>query len=295
MSDPRIFGLLSWYDERPDDLYAMAASLPKAGVTHLIALDGAYALYPQARAQSPEDNYTALREACQEHGLVLYATHPDVPWPGNETQKRTSLFRLAEEHTRPDDWYLIIDGDEEIIHAPHDLRTQLAQTPLDVAEVTFHEPEPSGPGKRFPIPILFRAIRGLSVVGNHYTYRTPDGRNLWGNAANHRLAPRHPTSVLVLHKTTQRAPARRGAALAYYRKRDKLHAELGSCDRCPRPATRTLHTNWRPSPDGYVADHAEACTLHALEIEQENRDTLYLYGLDPDTVKVEHRLGPAPA
>lgn len=288
----KLVGLLSWFDERPDDLYAMAASLPRAGVRHLIALDGAYALFPNGRAQSPEDNYTALREACQEHGLVLHATAPDIPWPGNETQKRTALFRLGEQHTEPDDWFMVIDGDEEIIHAPPDLLTSLSQTPLDVGEVIFHEP---AEGKHFPIPIIFRAIRGIEVVGNHYTYRTPDGRNLWGNARHKRLAPRIQLDVLVLHKTGDRHPDRKHAAQAYYRKRDELNTELGACDRCPRWASRTMHTNWRPSPDGYVADWTEVCTFHAIDVESENRTALAEFGLDPDTVEIEHRLGPAPA
>lgn len=292
----KIVALLSWYDERPEDLTAMVDGLARAPITHLVALDGAYRLYPGGKPHSPTSNYTALETACRTHGIGLSIHTPDTTWHGNETQKRTTLFHLGETHTTERDWFLIIDGDEVILNAPNDLTLQLAATPLDVAEVTFIEPNLQGKLDTFPIPILFRAIRGIQVVGNHYTYKTPDGRNLWGNAQRTRLAARHPLPQLtVLHTTSLRAAQRKQAARTYYRTRDAKQTERGTCDRCPKPATRTLHTNWRPGHDGYVADWAEACTTHALEIEAENRDTLATYGLNPDSVHIEHRLGPAPA
>lgn len=290
-----IVALLSWYDERPADLRAMVASLPRAGVSTLVALDGAYALYPDGRAESPASNYETLERECRAHGIGLHIAAPDQPWQGNETQKRTALFRLGEQHTGPRDWFLIMDGDEEILDAPAELATHLGQTPLDVGEVTFLEPNTAQGPKHFPIPILFRAIRGIQVIGNHYTYRTPAGVHLWGNAAHRRLAARHPTGVLVLHKTAQRKPSRKAAAKAYYTQRDELDAERGACDRCTAPASRSLHTRWRPAAEGFVADWTEVCTMHALTVEAENRAALEGYGLDPDGVHVEHRLGPAPA
>ena len=274
----------------------MVASLAVAGVQHLVALDGAYALFPNAKAESPASNYQALEQACRTHGIGLTATAPMEPWPGNETQKRTALFQLAEQHTSPQDWYLVIDGDEAIRTAPPDLHTQLEQTPFDVAEVIFIERKKSGTVQRFPIPILFRAQRGIEVVGNHYTYRTRDGRFLWGNARSKRLAPRHPLHDLeVDHFTRQRERARRANARRYYRLRDAQRVEAGQCDRCTATATTTMHTNWRPVAEGLVADWTELCGIHAIDCEQENNARLLELGCpDPANVKIEHRLGPAP-
>lgn len=291
----RLVALLSWYAERDRDLRDMAASLRLAGVDHLVALDGAYGLFPGGGPESPLSNYHALEEGCAQAGIALTAVAPDRVWAGNETEKRTALFRLGEQHTSARDWFLVIDGDEVITACPPDLKQQLEQTPLDVGEVVFMERK-GAKLKRFPIPILYRAIRGITVIGNHYTYRTPDGRLLWGNAVNRRLAARLPVHDLVIdHRTRLRDRDRRARARRYYRTRDGLGAERGSCDRCDLPAARVLHANWRPGEGGYVADFTELCAVHALDVEAENRTRLSSFGLDPDAVRVEHRLGPAPA
>lgn len=286
----KICALLSFYDERPEDLQRMAASLPKAGVDHLVALDGAYALYPDGKPASSHESRRALAAALNQAGITHNIVVPDTVWHGNETEKRTRLFRLGDEHTAPADWFLIIDGDEVITQAPSDLRQQLEYSPMDVGEVTFSEPRPRRKTRSFPIPILFRAVRGIEVVKNHFTYRTPDGRYLWGNAVTQRLQARLPLHDLVVeHRKYMRLPDRRKAAVGYYERRDRDNTEVGLCDRCRKQwAQTTLHTNWRETTPGrFVGDWLEVCAGCAPGVHAQNAAWFAERGLpyEPDRVQ----------
>ncbi len=92
----RLIGILSWYDERPDWLAATVASLAKAQVSHLVAVDGRYALYPDSRPSSPGVQHDAIVETCRGAGMGLTMHIPTEPWAGNEVAKRTFCFELAE-------------------------------------------------------------------------------------------------------------------------------------------------------------------------------------------------------
>src|SRR6266498_1360247 len=48
----KIIAILSWFDESPSWLSACVASLARAGCSHLVAVDGAYRLYPDGRPHS---------------------------------------------------------------------------------------------------------------------------------------------------------------------------------------------------------------------------------------------------
>jgi hypothetical protein len=222
-----IVALLSWYDEPPDALRAMIASLTLVGVDRLIALDGAYALYPDAKRRSSSMEYRAIIDATMHHGIDLTIHTPAKVWAGNETEKRNRLFELGEQFTGPEDWYMVVDADEEILKAPDDVPARLARSPFDVAAVTLREPgHPLGTIVFDTFPMFFRAVRGLRCHRDHFTYRTPDGRNLWGDAKRARIEPRWDlTDVLVEHRNQLRHPDRRRAALDYYRTRDELGIE----------------------------------------------------------------------
>jgi hypothetical protein len=43
-----LIGILCWFDERPAALAGVVAGLAKAGVSHVVAVDGAYSLFPNA-------------------------------------------------------------------------------------------------------------------------------------------------------------------------------------------------------------------------------------------------------
>lgn len=214
----KLAALLSFYDEQPHHLHRAITSLPIAHVTHLVVLDGAYAAFPGAKGQSPHEQVQAIETACSEAMLNLTLEQPSGPWAGNEMQKRTALFALAETVTDTDDWLLIIDADEQVITAPDNLHERLNATKRDVAEITFEHP-----GETRMMPRLFRAIRGVTVQGNHYGYRTPDGRNLWGDTDLEPVKPIH--DMTIRHHYKERDPQRRVQRVAYYQRRAHLGLE----------------------------------------------------------------------
>lgn len=229
----QLVGLLAWYTERPSWLSACITSYHQAGITHLVAIDGAYDLYPGGRPRSSTPEHDAITETCNGLNLALTLVLPSTTWAGNEVAKRTALFRHAEAVTEPSDWYVVMDADEIVTSAHTNLLDILADTPYDAGEATlwqrdlFDTPTARSvtqqrtfnPEQSQPIRKLFRAIRGLHVVGNHYTYRTPDGRNLWGD--NHLELAHDLTDALTIeHRSIHRAKHRRDQAQAYYKARN---------------------------------------------------------------------------
>lgn len=220
----RIIALLSFYDETAEWLTRCIASLTHLPVDGLVALDGAYELYPDAQPSSPPEQRAAIRRAARAHSIPLLLETPEQPWPG-EVEKRNHLFTIAE--TTAADWYFVIDADEYITSAPADVPGRLAASPFDVAAVELKEPgHPLGTIVYPTHPKFFRAISGLRAVQDHFTYTTPDGRRLWGDQKKHRLEARHDlTDVKVTHENQLRHPDRRENALTYYRTRDTLGVE----------------------------------------------------------------------
>ena len=212
----RLIGILSWYDERAEWLAAVVASLAKAQVEHLVAVDGPYALYPDSRASSSSAQHDAIVETCRavDMGLTLHV--PTMPWAGNEVEKRTFCFELAETIAEPyHDWYFLCDSDAYIVSAIGHT-AKLEQTSCDVAEIVMSERyEDAGIHGKAPLRCIYRAIRGLHLDGNHYTYRTPDGRDLNNGV------PAEPLMVEMEHRIRNGNSARRRAQLAYYERRDK--------------------------------------------------------------------------
>lgn len=219
----KLIAILSWYDEPAEWLAACVASLCKAGVEHVVAVDGAYAAYPEAslNPRSGAEQHAAILETCHamQAGSTVYS--PFEAWQGNEVEKRSYGFRLAEQVAESGDWYWVMDADQVVIRSSG-LLDDLASTPLDVAESWFYERNALNDPTRFSLRNLFRAIPGLRVVGNHYTYMTMDGRRLWGDG---RLEPSLITRAEVEHRTWLRPRARQQKQNDYYRRRDMIGAE----------------------------------------------------------------------
>lgn len=219
----RLVGILNWYDENPAWLAACIASMARAGVEHVVAVDGAYALYPGGRPSSNRSQHDAIFYTCHGAGIGCTLHVPTDVWFGNEVDKRTFAFRLAEQSTTDEDWYFVIDADWTITSALG-LREKLAEEPtLAVAEIRIHDSnvEPLG---GYAFRSVFRALRGLYLHGNHFTYRTEDGRRLAGQAPS--LEPALDLSfVEVEHRMEGRDRARVHARDAYYERRDRLGVE----------------------------------------------------------------------
>lgn len=233
----KIVGLISWYDERPSWLAATVASL-KGFVDHVVAVDGAYMLYPGGRANSPIDQAEAVRLACDSIGAGCTIHVPQTVWFENETEKRSMMFRLAEAVTDADDWYFPIDADEVCTHIAPIARELLEETDLDAADINLwsrseipdrddaHERAKMfrwESESRAPHRQIFRAVRGLHVAGTHYHYLTPDGQQLWGDRPVEGLdLTQH---ISVEHRNGQRSMARDQDRMLYYQRRDRNKVE----------------------------------------------------------------------
>lgn len=310
-----IIALLAWYDEAPAWLYNAIRSLEKLPAQHLIAIDGAYQLYPEGKARSHIDQYAAIHDAAAAAGIGCTVHTPHTVWRGNEVEKRSKLFQLGDQVADPNQtWFFVLDADEVITAAPDDLHAQLAATSLDVAAVTFSEPHPTLKRRDYPMPVVFRAIPGIRVDGNHFTYVTPDGRYLWGNATVEDLEPRLDlTQTLRLeHLTHYRDRTRAQAATLYYDQRDERTAETFQCGHadCTATAKHPLPMHWHPNTGGYVAEWVWACRTHRTLLANRGRYELSqhvgwdtaagyyerkLWLTSSDDLKVEHRAGPVPA
>lgn len=167
----KIYALLSFYDEKPDDLTRCVRSL-KGFADCLVALDGAYATFPDARAMSPYDQLRALGDAAYQSVDAYKVTSPYKPWAGGEVEKRAALFELARRAgATPDDWFLIIDGDMELASYTPEARELLAASALDIAEVRWRDVQVDGvPCSDLKFRSLFRALPGLTVERAHYLY-----------------------------------------------------------------------------------------------------------------------------
>lgn len=248
----RIIGILSWYDERASWLAGVVAGLAKhAGIDHLIAVDGAYATYPEGKPYSSAQQQEAIYETCRnsEVGCTIYT--PQEVWFGDEVAKRNHAWKLAEAEAEPNvDWYFICDADTFVVEGMG-LRKALEETELDVGAVLFHEPIDGSwdPGGCY-LRCVFRAIPGLRFEVNHFTYRLPDGRNLH----DPEVVPADLSMVRVEHRTNWRDPWRREKQKRYYLRRDEARLEY-PCG-AQQPDFPNMTIQYCQLPTGHDGDHS---------------------------------------
>jgi hypothetical protein len=209
---------------------------------HLVAVDGAYALYPDGRARSEAMQAEVIMRACDGAGIGLTLHRPQDRWHGNETEKRTYAFALANAEAEAGrDWVFVIDGDDVVTNIPGDLRPRLKATERDAAEVTLWEREawievapeaaqglPLPPVTRMKQRRLYRAADSISVTGSHFVYLAQRGEEysyLWGPNTFPLVEAADLSDLEVEHRTRHRDRARREAAAEYYRVRDALGIE----------------------------------------------------------------------
>lgn len=230
-----ICGLLAWYDESPIWLGAAVTAAAKL-CDHVVAVDGAYALYPRGRAQSDPEQAEAILHAAYGAGIGCTIHRPPSVWTGNQIEKRTTMFGLGA--LTGADWFYVFDADDLVTKVPADAKERLAEAEEDVAVLTLwwtedveRDPEKSSAARQFSYPHeaanryfrgLFRALPGLRVEGSHYHYcaeRAGETVHLRGHADYHELAPfLNLTDMKVQHRHPQRTRARLEVSAAY----DKL-------------------------------------------------------------------------
>jgi hypothetical protein len=231
----RIIGLISWWDEKADWLGAAVASMAPF-IDHVVAVDGAYAHYPGGKGQSPTGQAEAIRETARACRIGCSIHEPQERWGGNEIEKRAFLFHAGELVSQSqNDWYFILDGDELVTEVTCEVRKVLMDSDHDVGRVTCWtnrdhlEPRErsflSETTENYPIRKFCRAIPGLTVVENHYTYVTPDGRYLMANSQIHPEEQPEELAIKVEHRNRARDLKRNADAKAYYDRREELGLE----------------------------------------------------------------------
>lgn len=237
----KVIGLLSWYDESPAWLAACVASFGRH-IDHLIAVDGPYAAYPhQGVIRSDPGQVEVIQRTCDALGIGLTLHQPTEAFFGNEVEKRTLAFRLAQLHTDTCDWIWVIDADEVLGKVPHDFRTRLDCIEADAVEVTLAQNddyEQAGEDllQAMMLPtrtqhnmrMIFRALPNLRVIGRHDVYAAgpeDDPTFLWAPMSVPSVSAFQLPEVVVEHRTHRRSAHRKAASHEYYRTRDQLGLE----------------------------------------------------------------------
>lgn len=238
----KLIALLCWYDEPVAWLTELVEGLGRAGVDTLVALDGAYALYPNGRTMSPFEQFEALEQGCDAHGIQFESWANPTLWQGNELEKRSAAFEHAHELSGPGDWLWVVDADEIVTEVLPNLRQTLEAAEEDVAECLLwwrdgDDPKPSrllealapeSVGEYTWVRKFFRwQETGIHLPGpNHWHYFAGDGRMLWGDPPSKRVdCLRLWREVLIEHRLNAREPERLAAQFGYYRNRREQAAE----------------------------------------------------------------------
>jgi hypothetical protein len=263
--------------------------LRNAGVTHIVALDGAYSIYPEGVPASDPDQHMAIMLTCRNLGMGCTIHVPETVWHGNEMEKRSFLFYLGLANADDGDWFFVMDADQTVIKIPDDFHERLAKTELEVATVTFADE-----GALYTRRILFRA-QPILVVGNHFTYMTMDDRRLWGPSNEPMIESVNLVDMVIRHEPNRwRTEKRLSTKADYYALRDESGAELALCKKCKdhdEQAVKRIPHRWRKVNGQVLGDWIEVCAKHAKEVERENRQRLRKLGMDPDKVVPRYVLG----
>lgn len=294
----KLIGLLSWYDEPLEMLERSISDIARCGVTHLAALDGAYAAFPDGRPSSHPDQALMIRRTCAAHGVQLLIGAPSEVWKDGEPQKRSALFDLGYTfEPTPEDWFFVMDADQTV-DRPSDVTSWLASRSGDVVDTLLYEHDDlrfdDATRRRF-VRNLFRCNPGIYVdPSNHWTYKDAQDRILWGmhSIKADGIAP------IVLHNwSRERTPQRADQREAYYNRRaaEQLeHWVPDVCYHCELPWAFQMATGFSltPLPDGtreLISDRTlYLCDEHAHEqIRKNAARARYLSDGNPE---IEHKI-----
>jgi hypothetical protein len=260
---------LCWFDEHPRFLERAVYTSVRLGVERIVALDGAYKLYPGGQRTSPPEQAAAIVRAASSLGLALRFGKPKV-WE-TELEKREAMLALVPAN----DWFCWLDADFEVMTSNPRLPEQLAGSDRVAADVTIrHLRGPYFPGLP-PVTdfrLFYRRLPGLHYERNHYTLVAGDGRRLWGNRQHGPIEPGLDLrgQVVIAHHTNGRPVERVRRQIAYYKTRDALGVERGPCGRCGAPSLGWAPTNLTDLGNQVEVDWVEVCEDCAAVLAQEN-------------------------
>lgn len=249
----KLIGLLPWYMESPAWLAATVASLARC-CDHLVAVDGAYFLFPgaQERPSSGAEQAEAILETAHGAGLGVTLHVPREPFYGNEVEKRTLMLQLAQASATPEqDWLLSVDADMVVTKVDPLFRAKLESLEADVAEYKLYwlddrhstqvaqgiELEPDIRPGYSPHRSLFRVLHNMRSQWTHWCYcgdrldpetgQVEETVFYWGKPDFEVQAPAEDLTdyLHVEHRHAFRSRARMVAAAQYYERRDASRVE----------------------------------------------------------------------
>lgn len=237
----RIHGLFCWYDESPSWLGTAITSLARF-CDHIVAVDGAYALYPDGKPRSHPYQAEVIVHTAEAMGVACTLYQPSEVWWGNEVEKRNKSLDIVGVFTEDGDWLCVFDADYHSVRCnPDSLRHDLAATECVVATYGIVDTEDwiSGDAQALAMHStlhsqwvsqtrdLYRWNPTLRVGPAHGdTSVLKDGQRLWLRGP-YELEPAEDMSrnLTVYHRTKHRAAVRRNAQQGYYQMRDSLGIE----------------------------------------------------------------------
>ena len=160
----KVYALLNWYEEPPEWLAAVVASLSKL-CDGIVAVDGAYYLFPNALRHpvSGAVQATTIMETALSLGMSCTIHVPQGPWLGNEVEKLNAILRIAP-GIPMEDWYFRMDADELLTTVPDDAREQLEKTDKHVVDLRLWERiETFGQTQQSPIRRLYRVLPEMTL------------------------------------------------------------------------------------------------------------------------------------
>lgn len=231
-----VVGLLAWFDESPSWLATACAGFARV-CDEIVAVDGAYSLYPKGRARSRPDQSEAILAACEAAEVGCTVHRPRQTFAGQEVQKRNLLLGLAA--PLEPDWVVVFDADMHVMQArPEIVRDVLANTDADVATYTIldgadmlAEPGRAELAARVNVDTewtnkfrgIYRWLPGLEYGPTHFSVSGwRDNERVWlRGAKNDEIAePVHLGPDLVVHhRRAARALVRNQAADIYLQAR----------------------------------------------------------------------------
>ena len=235
----KLVGVLCWFDESPSWLATAVAGFGRV-CDHIVAVDGAYGLYPGARARSRPDQAEAILMAAEAAGCGATVHQPQGVFWGNEVEKRNLALGLAAP-LHPD-WVLVFDADMHVlqVNAP-EVRRDLEDTDLNVATYTILDgvdllaTEAADTAASFPLStewtlrtrLIYRWLPELRYGPAHYSVSgLVDDERVWLRGGETCEEPLHLEAGLVVnHRRTSRARVRQDAHQGYLDARDRAGVE----------------------------------------------------------------------
>lgn len=195
------------------------------GCTHVVAVDGAYALYPHDQVSSDPDQAEAIIDGCRANDLGLVLCDLKQTWIHNEIQKRQYMLDVAKTiATGVGDWLMPWDADFHLEQMDFDLFDKLRSGKSDFWDIEISD-APTGDVGWWWVRLFLRAHAIEGFVRNHYTYALWDGTETVVGPRAADLVRGRQTTMRIRHKPNNRVEGRRERQVEYYEQRHALKIE----------------------------------------------------------------------